>query len=1078
MPGPSGTFVADIHVHSRYSRATSRDLDLEHLWVWAQRKGVRVVGTGDFTHPGWFAELERKLSPEENGLYSLRDPGEELRRHVPPSCAGPVQFMLTVEISSIYKRDGRTRKVHNVVCVPDLQTAAALNRALARIGNIQSDGRPILGLDSRDLLEMVLSISPRAVLIPAHIWTPWFSALGSKSGFDSIEACFADLADHIFAVETGLSSDPPMNWRVSALDRYALISNSDAHSPSKLARECNLFSCEPSFDGIFAALRDPEHVGFEGTVEFFPDEGKYHLDGHRKCSQRMTPAQTRVRGGRCPVCGRPVTVGVLYRVEELADRSEDERPAGRPGFVSLIGFAEVVGEVLGGRGPGTKGVARVVDRCQRELGCELTILRDVPVEDLERVGGPVLAEAVRRMRAGEVRIEGGYDGEFGTIHLLESHERRRLRGQTALFEIAALEEPAPPSADEVSDAYAYEVDPEEDRTLDGPLFGGPLSPLAPKRRRKGRRVLSPLLEGLSGEQRRAAMHTGSPVLIWAGPGTGKTRTLTRRVALRVEQGLDPGRILAVTFTTRAAAEMRGRLEQLLGAETAACIRVCTFHALALAVLNEHRRREGQEPVRILDEAEQLVLLARLHPDLSPRKLDRQQRLCGLALLGLADPAPDWLDDYRALLEEEQALDLDSLVPAAVDLLLREPELLASWRERCAVTCVDEYQDVNHAQYELVRLLAGDGSDLCVIGDADQSIYGFRGADPRYFLRFRDDYPGARLLTLERSYRTASALLRAAVQVIRHNPGRDDSWHNWSTAEGATRVTFYRAPSAAAEAEYIVHSVERLLGGHTFFSVDSGRTVGAEDHVAAVGELSFRDIAVLFRTRRQLDLLQEALDRSGIPYRCAKGRRPLDPVLGFLGRVIEGESGEGPNSEVELAARASELEPRDGLRLLVQELCDPGERDVASELTDVMAAQLYGVRSWMPMARSLCATAFLEADRVRGQAEAVSVMTLHASKGLEFKAVFIVGCEEGLLPHILPGEEHDAERIAEERRLLYVGMTRAERLLVLTHAARRPARGLIEERTPSRFLSEVEATLVHQVTPDRRPRRRAPQLDLF
>ena len=1065
-------FVADIHVHSRYSRATSKDLDLEHLWVWAQRKGVRLVGTGDFTHPGWFAELERKLAPGENGLLSLRDPGQELARQVPPSCAAPVQFMLTVEISSIYKRDGRTRKVHNIVCVPDLRTAAALNRALARIGNIQSDGRPILGLDSRDLLEMVLSVSPRAVLIPAHIWTPWFSALGSRSGFDSLEACFADLADHIFAVETGLSSDPPMNWRVSALDRYALISNSDAHSPSKLARECNLFSCELSYDGVFAALRDPGHAGFEGTVEFFPEEGKYHLDGHRKCNLRMTPAQTRSRGGRCPVCGRPVTVGVLYRVEELADRSEDWRPEGRPGYLSLISLPEVVGEVLGGRGPATKGVARVVDRCQRELGCELAILRDVPVEDLERVGGPVLAEAVRRMRAGEVRIEGGYDGEFGTIHLLEPHERRRLKGQTALFNIAALEEPPPPPTEEISDAYAYEVDPEEDRTLDGPLFGGPLAPLAPGRR-KGRAALSPLLEGLSGEQRRAAMHTGSPVLIWAGPGTGKTRTLTRRIALRVEQGHDPGRVLAVTFTTRAAAEMRVRLEQLLGA-AAARIRVSTFHALALAILNDDRRRRAQEPVRVIGEAEQLELLARLHPDLSPRQLDRRQRQLGLALLGLADSEPEWLDDYRALLEEEQALDLDSLVPAAVSVLEREPELLAAWRDRCALTCVDEYQDVNQAQYELVRLLGGDGDDLCVIGDADQAIYGFRGADPRYFLRFRDDYPGARRLTLERSYRTASALLRAAVQVIRGNPGRDDSGHIWSTVEGAARVTVYRAPSAAAEAEYIVHSVERLLGGHTFFSVDSGRTVGAEEHVAAAGELSFRDIAVLYRTRRQLDLLQEALDRSGIPYRCAAGPRPLDPVLAFLQRAC-GEDPPGP--DVELAARVSGLEPREGLRLLVQQLCDPGEREAASELSDVLAAQLYGVAAWMPLARSLCATAFLEGDRVRGQAEAVSVLTLHASKGLEYRAVFIVGCEEGLLPYLLPGED-DPARVAEERRLLYVGMTRAERLLVLTHAARRPARGRIEERAPSRFLSEVEGPLLHRVAPDRRPRRRAPQLDLF
>jgi DNA helicase-2/ATP-dependent DNA helicase PcrA len=298
-------FIADLHVHSHFSRATSRDLDLEHLWVWAQRKGIRVIGTGDFTHPGWFAELEDKLAPAGNGLFALRETSA-LEAEVPGPCRAPVHFMLTVEISSIYKRDGRTRKVHNVVCLPDLEAAASLNRALARIGNLASDGRPILGLDSRDLLEIVLDVAPdRGVLIPAHIWTPWFSAMGSKSGFDSIEACFADLSASIFAVETGLSSDPPMNWRLSALDRYTLVSNSDAHSPAKLAREANLFCCELDYDAIFAALRRPES-GFLGTIEFYPEEGKYHLDGHRKCGCRLSPEQTRAGGGLCPVCGKPV----------------------------------------------------------------------------------------------------------------------------------------------------------------------------------------------------------------------------------------------------------------------------------------------------------------------------------------------------------------------------------------------------------------------------------------------------------------------------------------------------------------------------------------------------------------------------------------------------------------------------------------------------------------------------------------------------------------------------------------------------------------------------------------------------
>jgi len=1105
-------FIADLHIHSHYSRATSRDLDLEHLWVWAQRKGLAVVGTGDFTHPGWFAELEQKLVPTGDGLYRLREEGRALCDEVPPACRGTVRFMLSVEISSIYKRDGRTRKVHNLVYVPDLESAAAISRALARIGNLSSDGRPILGLDSRDLLQIVLDTSNSAVLIPAHIWTPWFSALGSKSGFDSIEACFADLAPQIFAVETGLSSDPAMNWRLSALDRYCLVSNSDAHSPGKLAREANRFCCEPSYHDIFGALRHPRREGFLGTIEFFPEEGKYHLDGHRKCDQRMTPAETRTCGGVCPHCGKPVTMGVLYRVEELADREAGTRPECAREFVSLVGFNEVVGQVLG-VGPTSKQVARVVRHCQQELGCELDLLRSVPLEELSRVGGPVLAEAVRRMRAGEVRLEGGYDGEFGTVHLIEPDERRRLGGQTALF---ALSEIAQPGEEDLARTHTPDPDssardvPAEDRSDDGPLFGGALEPLEQRASaiagprvpagRSGRTAISPLLDGISGEQRRAALHRGSPVIIWAGPGSGKTRTLTRRIALRVEQGTDPAQILAVTFTTRAAAQMRERLARLLGDERSNRIRVCTFHALALAIVNDQREREthsargGAAPVRLVGETERVELLARLLPEASPRQLQRHDRAIGRMLAGMFAPPGDALDPsdqqgdellalYIELLRELEALDLDMLIPAAVQLLGADAALLARWRERSRMLCVDEYQDVDRSQYELVRLLGGeDGADLCVIGDSDQAIYAFRGADPRYFLRFTEDYPDAVVLTLERSYRTASALLRAARQVVSHNPNRIER-QLWSTAEGAARVTVYQAPTAAAEAEFVVHSIERLMGGITLFSLDSGRTVGADDQVAAAGELSFCDIAVLYRTSAQAAALREALDRSGMPYRCVAkgGSSPLAPVLDLL-RRLSGEDFALSCDKEQTATLVSDQPARTGLRILVQRLCDDRQREPALELADALAAQLYGVAPslalWGPLALGLGATAFLEADRVGGRAEALSLLTLHASKGLEFPVVFIVGCEEGLLPHLFPGEE-EAERVDEERRLLYVGMTRAERLLLLTHAARRPVQGRMQERVPSRFLAHIAPELVSQLQPDRRfQRRRTAQLDLF
>ena len=293
-------FIADLHTHSHYSRATSKSLDPEHLALWAQKKGIRVVGTGDFTHPGWVSELQDKMVEAEDGLYRLRpDFQKNVESQLPSSCNGSTRFLLSGEISCIYKKGGKTRKVHHLVLMPDMASVLKLNEQLDRIGNITSDGRPILGLDSRDLLEITLEASDRAFFIPAHVWTPWFSVFGSKSGFDSLEECFEDLTSHIYALETGLSSDPPMNRLLSALDDYLLVSNSDAHSPGKLGREANIFDTDPDYNHMIRAMTDRE--GFLGTIEFYPEEGKYHLDGHRKCQVRFQPEETIKHDGICPV---------------------------------------------------------------------------------------------------------------------------------------------------------------------------------------------------------------------------------------------------------------------------------------------------------------------------------------------------------------------------------------------------------------------------------------------------------------------------------------------------------------------------------------------------------------------------------------------------------------------------------------------------------------------------------------------------------------------------------------------------------------------------------------------------------
>ena len=425
-------FHADLHIHSRFSRACSRDCDIPHLAAGALRKGITVVGTGDFTHPAWADELKSSLVPAEAGLLRLRpDLQRELRRAVPAACEQPVRFMLSVEISTIYRRDERTRKVHHLIYAPTFEAANRITASLAKIGNLASDGRPILGLDSRDLLEITLEAGPGCYLVPAHIWTPWFAVLGSRSGFNAVADCYGDLAGEIFAVETGLSSDPRMNWMCSSLDAYRLVSSSDAHSPPMLGREATTFTAAMDFFSIAGALRTGD--GLAGTIEFYPEEGKYHLDGHRKCGIRFEPGQTRERDGACPECHKPLTVGVLHRVAELADRPDGYRPAGAADFNNLVPLAEIISEILS-VGPKSKSVNTVIDRLVAAFGPELAILREVPADDLAGIGGTALTEAITRLRRGEVIKDAGYDGEYGRVRLFRPGE---LDQSGALFDVPA-----------------------------------------------------------------------------------------------------------------------------------------------------------------------------------------------------------------------------------------------------------------------------------------------------------------------------------------------------------------------------------------------------------------------------------------------------------------------------------------------------------------------------------------------------------------------------------------------------------------------------------------------------------------
>ncbi len=424
-------YIADLHTHSPYSRATSRESTLMGLAAWARVKGITVVGTGDFTHPGWFRHLTEELEPAEPGLFRLKR-DKEIPSPLPgvTPAAAPVRFLLSAEVSSIYKRHGATRKVHNLLYVPDFAAAARVNARLAGIGNIASDGRPILGLDSRDLLEILLEAAPEGFLVPAHVWTPWFSLFGSRSGFDSIEECFGDLTPHVFALETGLSSDPAMNRLISTLDRLALVSNSDCHSPAKLGREANLFATGLDFFALRDAIRANRRGTFRGTVEFFPEEGKYHADGHRACGVCLDPVETRRLESLCPACGKPLTVGVQHRVLELADRDEPLIPDDAPEVFSLIPLPEVLGEILG-VGPGSKAVLCEYARTIARFGSEFGLVLHTPLEEI-RNQSVLLGEAMARIRNGRVHRQSGYDGEYGVIRVFAPGELTQLIGADRL----------------------------------------------------------------------------------------------------------------------------------------------------------------------------------------------------------------------------------------------------------------------------------------------------------------------------------------------------------------------------------------------------------------------------------------------------------------------------------------------------------------------------------------------------------------------------------------------------------------------------------------------------------------------
>jgi superfamily I DNA/RNA helicase len=838
---------------------------------------------------------------------------------------------------------------------------------------------------------------------------------------------------------------------------------------------------------MLRALRTGQ--GLAGTLNFFPEGGRYHLDGHRKCGVKFFPPQTKSHDEICPQCEKPLTIGVLHRVAELADRSTGARPDGAADYANMVSLPEIIGEIRA-TGPKSKRVTIEVDRLVAALGPELAILRDTDLADISRAGGSQLGEAIGRLRRGEVIKEGGYDGEYGVIRLFRPEE---LAGAGALFDLPeSVTEPRQPGMSATDPAAGSGAGPADGlaTAADGDQGDGTVvepRAVSPKEN-KG---VAALLAGLDPDQRAAAEAPG-PLMIIAGPGTGKTRTLTHRIALGVTgHGVAPEACLALTFTRRAAQEMRDRLALLLPGQ-ADRLTITTFHGLGLAILREHGGRAGLNAgFAVADEAARLAVAAEQAGSAAE----------GRRLLTAVARDPALRAEFAKALASRDLVDFAGLIDLPVALLRDEPTLAAALRDRWRYLSVDEYQDLDATQYALLRLLTGDGGGLTVIGDPDQAIYGFRGAEVGFFLSFGRDYAGATTIQLTRNYRSSPAIVTgamAAVAPVTLVPGRKLSAVTGGVPAqrggrgGSARsrgqsapalITVHEAADEHAEAAWIAQAIDQVLGGVSLHSLDSGR---ADGH--AGGKIGLADIAVLYRTDAQAGPLGQALTRAGLPFQKRShdllSRRTAVPDIVHEMRLAEG----GVSVADRLNATVRQLTGRPlGEGALDEHVGGPG---AAGTSVDVMAAS----EVLTPLARR-CGDDFerflteislgAEVDALDPRADAVPLLTLHAAKGLEFSVVFVAGCERGLLPLWLPGSGGTDSRgtdsrgtdsrgtdLAEERRLLFVGMTRARTQLFLTCAARRRRFANVADTGPSPFLAAIDPALLDRSGP--RPRRPATQ----
>jgi len=976
-------FIADLHVHSRYSRATSKSLTISKLAAWAQIKGISVLATGDFTHPGWMKEIEENLEQMENGLLRLKKKAplnKEIEFPLDVSLYSNVYFMLCTEISSIYKKGGKVRKIHNLVFMPTIEKAKEFNKKLENIGNLSSDGRPILGLPCDELLDMVLNTDPKAFLVPAHIWTPWFSLFGANSGFDSIEECFGSLSKEIFALETGLSSDPKMNWLWSALDRYYLISNSDAHSGEKLGREANLFKGEVSYFNIYDSLKY-KTGNFLGTIEFFPEEGKYHLDGHRKCGVVLDPIEAMKLKNICPVCNKPLTIGVLHRIYSLCDRKVPQKPPHAPDFYSLIPLNEILSEITG-KGPSTKTVYNIYAQLIKEYGSELKILFEVPIEDIKKTSSK-LAEAISIMREGKVKKIPGFDGQYGKIYILEKKEHKEKKHSYEQINIIQKR-----NKDKLNFDYISYND----------------------------------------DQLMAIKTKNTPTLVIAGPGTGKTRTLIGRTLYLInEQNILPPKILLLSFTIAAANEIKQRISQLVKDTLP---NVSTLHSLGYELIKEIK---GEIPF-ILDEniAKKIFLNGSKETAKWNRYVYEREKLLSITDIEL----------HKRYTKEKHRLkvyDYIDIIEFLIDFYKKNP---APWEH----ILVDEIQDLSPLQLQAIKSICKDGKGLFLIGDPDQAIYSFRGGCSNILEKLKGLYPKLNILTLKKNYRSSKNIIEFSSPLIKFGiktTGIKDS---------LGKIYLYHAQTQEMEANFIAKKIKELIGGTSHLETDLGKK----------GDLSPSDIAILVRFKAMIPYIKKALNKFGIPTSYPEQNNFFeDPnIEKFLTIITQRLSYEkSPIDDVDI----------NNISAIKQKLIDLSIFDeffFLSENFKKLEKEFKDKKDWKDLISWISLEK--EYESIKQISQKVVITTLHGAKGLEFEAVFIPGLEENILPFKrevfsnITLNDYQDEDIEEEKRLFYVGITRAKTYLFLSYAKQRTIYGKRYQFNPSPFLKILPLSLATKV----------------